>query len=138
MILNRIFLILQFVVLLLPLGIVYLIALVVFTAIQIQEGGILTMLVTVLLLTPFIVAAFRIMFSAIRGVESIKRLGSVWWLISGVAVGASVISILIFMLGDFSQLGEITGTLIATLSASSVLVIPFVHCVFLKFKDEGA
>ena len=131
---NRVFLVLQFVVLLLPLSIVYLIAMAIFTVVQVQEGGILPILLSTLLLAPFLVAAFRIMFSAIKGIESLKNIASGWWLVSGVAIGASVISVLIFTLGDFSQLGEITGTLIATLSASSVLVIPFIHCVYLKLK----
>ncbi len=135
---NRFFLVLQFVVLLLPLGIVYLIALAIFTAIQLRDGDILPILLGILLLAPFLVAAFRIMLCAIKGIESLKSLGSGWWLISSVAIGASVISILVFVLGDFSQLGEVTGTLIATLSFSSVLVIPFIHCVFLKLMDDGA
>ena len=135
---NRIFLVLQFVVLLLPLGIVYLIALAVLSAVQLQDGEILPTLISVLLLAPFLVAAFRIVGCAIKGVESLKNLASGWWLISGVAIGASVISLLVFLLGDFGQLGAITGTLIATFSFSSVLVIPFVHCVILKLRDEGA
>ncbi len=132
---HRFFLVLQFVVMLLPLGIVYLLALAIFTTIQLQDGGLLPILLAVLLLAPFLVAAFRIMFSAIRSIESLKRLGSLWWIISSVAVGASVISFLIFVLGDFSQLGEVAGTLIATLAFSSFLIIPFSHCVVLKLKD---
>ena len=135
---NRFFLVLQFVVLLLPLGIVYLLALAIFTTIQLQEGDFLPTLLGTLLLAPFLVAAFRIVLSAIRGIDSLKSLGKGWWLISSVAIGASIISILVFALGDFSQLGEVTGTLIATLSISSVLVIPFIHCVILKLIDDGA
>ena len=134
---NRFFLVLQFVVLLLPLGIVYLTALAIFTTIQLQDGDILPTLLGILLLAPFLVAAFRIMLCAIKSVKSLKSLGSGWWLTSSIAIGASTISILVFALGDFSQLGEVTGTLIATLSFSSVLVIPFIHCVFLKLRDEG-
>ena len=135
---NRFFLVLQFVVLLLPLGIVYLIALAIFTVIQLQDGDILPTLLGILLLAPFLVAAFRIMLSAIKGIESLKNLGSGWWLISSVAIGSSLISVLVFVLGDFSQFGEVAGTLIATLSFSSVLVVPFIHCVFLKLIDDGA
>ncbi len=135
---NRVFLVLQFVVLLLPLGIMYLTALAVLTAVQLQVGDILPTLLGALLLAPFLVAAFRIMICAIKGIESLRSLGSGWWLISSVAIGASIISILVFVLGDFSQLGEVAGTLIATLSFSSLLVIPFTHCVFLKLMDDGA
>ena len=95
---NRVFLVLQFVVLLLPLSIVYLIAMAIFTVIQVQEGGILPILLSTLLLAPFLVAAFRIMFSAIKGIESLKNIASGWWLVSSVAIGASVISVLIFTL----------------------------------------
>ncbi len=135
---NRFFLVLQFVVLLLPLGIVYLTALAIFTAIQLQSGDILPTLLGILLLAPFLVAAFRIMLCAIKGIKSLKSLGSGWWLTSSIAIGASIISILVSALGDFSQLGEVTGTLIVTLSFSSVLFIPFIHCVFLKLMDDRA
>ena len=133
---NRVFLVLQFVVLLLPTGIVYLIAIAVFITVQLQDGGILPTLLGVLLLAPFLVAAFRIMFSAIRSKTSLKRLGSSWWIISSVAIGASVVSFLIFILADFSQFGEVAGTLIATLAFCSFLVIPFTHCVVLKLRDD--
>ena len=135
--LNRIFLVIQFVVLLLPLSIVYLIAVAILTTIQLQDGGILPTLLGILLLAPFLVAAFRVMVSAIKGIKSLKSLSSGWWLISSVAIAASIISILVFVLGDFGQLGEVTGTLIATLTFSSVLIIPFIHCVFIKLMVDG-
>ena len=134
---NRFFLVLQFVVLLVPMGILYLAAISVFTAVQLEDGGILPILVSVLLLAPFLVAAFRVMISAIKGTESLKGLGSAWWVVSGMAIGASVVSILVFLLDGFDQLGEVVGTLTATMFASSVLIIPFIHCVYLKLHGDG-
>ena len=136
--LNRIFLVIQFVVLLLPLSIVYLIAVAILTTIQLQDGDILPPLLGILLLAPFLVAAFRVMVCAIKGIESLKSLSSVWWLISSVAIAASILSSLVFVFGDFGQLGEVAGTLVATLTFSSVLIIPFTHCVFIKLMVDGS
>ena len=67
---NRFFLVIQFVVLLVPLGLIYLIGLAVLTTVQLQEGEILLTLFSVFLLAPFLVAAFRILGCAIRSAES--------------------------------------------------------------------
>ena len=47
---NRFFLVLQFIVLVLPLGVVYLLALALLTVVQLQEGGIFPTLLGVFLL----------------------------------------------------------------------------------------